>query len=460
MRLSHPLRAGILTSLLVGACLFALPAARAAAPAPAPADTLARTVGGTTFTVPKAWTAAIAGAVVRVSAPEADAAIAIVDVGAAADARAAAERAWAAMLPGTRRVPGLVSALPARDGWDERQVLSYDTPPNEHRLVQALALRHGANWVVVASDGSQGTFEKRIGAVVLLQQSVRPAGYQRESFANRPAHALDAARIEALRAFVRDSMRELGVPGASMALLDHGKLVYEGGFGVRELGRPEPVDAHTRFLVASNTKGMTTLLLARLVDEGKLGWDQPVTQLYPEFRLGSEETSRKVLVRHLVCACTGLPRKDLEWIFNTSPTSPATNTFALLAATEPTSAFGEVFQYNNLMASAAGYVAAHVLYPDLELGAAYDKAMQAKIFDPLGMDETTFDFARALAANHASGHAMGLDGQPAVAAMNLNYAAIPSRPAGGAWSSAHDMIKYVADELSLGVLPDGGRLVS
>lgn len=61
-------------------------------------------------------------------------------------------------------------------------------------------------------------------------------------------------------------------------------MVFEGGFGVRELGKPARVDKDTQFGIASNTKGMTTLLLARLVDEGKLTWDTPVTQVYPGFK--------------------------------------------------------------------------------------------------------------------------------------------------------------------------------
>ena len=119
-----------------------------------------------------------------------------------------------------------------------------------------------------------------------------------------------------------------------------------------------------------------------------------------------------------------------------------------------------MFQYNNLMASAAGFIGGHLAYPNLEIGAAYDKAMQTQIFDPLGMSETTFDMTRALGGDHASPHSMGLDGAEHVASMDLNYEIIPYRPAGGAWSSVHDMIKYVRDELDEGKLPDGRRLVS
>jgi len=128
-------------------------------------------------------------------------------------------------------------------------------------------------------------------------------------------------------------------------------------------------------MAASNTKGMTTLLLAMLADEKKLQWDQPVTQLYPSFKLGDADTTRQVLVHHLVCACTGLPRQDLEWLFEFKDATPASS-LASLGTMQPTSRFGELFQYSNLMAAAAGYVGAHLYDPSRDLGAAYDDAME------------------------------------------------------------------------------------
>jgi CubicO group peptidase (beta-lactamase class C family) len=128
---------------------------------------------------------------------------------------------------------------------------------------------------------------------------------------------------------------------------------------------------------------------------------------------------------------------------------------------QPTSKFGELFQYSNPMASAAGYTAGHVLYPDLELGAAYDKAMQAQVFDPLGMTSTTFDFDRALkSADRSWAHSPNVDGQPSKAVMELNWSVIPQRPAGAAWSSVRDMLRYVQMELDEGMLPDGSRYIA
>jgi CubicO group peptidase (beta-lactamase class C family) len=427
----------------------------------APAAATGHTSAGATFSLPPGWTERnLSSSVVVLDAPENDAHLAIVDITKAADARAAVKSAWQLYRGGESHAFKLLTSLPARNGWEELANVDYETSPNEHLDVFTRASRKGADWTVTILDGNEGTVEKRAGQVNLVMQSLRPAGYSKENFAGRQAHPWDSTRVQALLDFVKQAASELKVPGVGLALIDHGKIVYEGGVGVRETGKPQPVDAHTRFMIASNTKGMSTLLLARLVDQGKFTWDEPVTQVYPAFRLGSAETTSKVQMRHLVCACTGVPRKDFEWLFTgTAQTSPAT-TFTFLAATEPTSRFGEVFQYNNLMATAAGYIGAHIVHPDRELGAAYDAAMQDMIFDPLGMHDTMFSIDKALAADHASPHGEDVDGGLHVLKMDINRAIAPFRPAGGAWSSPHDMILYVRDELTEGVLPDGKRLVS
>src|ERR1035437_11098409 len=154
-----------------------------------------------------------------------------------------------------------------------------------------------------------------------------------------------------------------------------------------------------------------------------------------------------------------MPRQDLEWIFEYGNMTPESS-LALLGTMQPTSKFGELFQYSNLMAAAAGYTGAYVLYPQTESGAAYDRAMQSYVFDPLAMKSTTFDFARALSANHATAHSPDADGKPAKALTAINYAVIPLRPAGGAWSSVRDMLKYVSMELAEGKLPDGTTYIS
>ena len=391
------------------------------------------TPGGATFTVPSGWSIANGTHLAILQPPESDTHVIIFDAQ-AGNAKAAVESAWTTYKPDFKRPLKLVTPRPPHEGWEERQVFDYETSPNERAVVEALALRAGTAWTVVILDGTEPTVEKRSAPINLVFGSIRPKGYQREIFAGRQPHPLDASRIAQIKEFVQNSMQQLGVPGVSLALMDHGKIVYEGGLGVRELGKPEKVDQNTLFMAASNTKGMTTLLLAELVDEKKLRWDQPVIEVYPAFKLGDADTTKKILVKNLICACTGLPRQDLEWLFEYKNATPDSE-LKLLGTMQPTSKFGEVFQYSNLMATAAGYIGAHLVYPDRDLGAAYDSAMQEKIFNPLGMKSTTFDYAKALAGNHASPHGDDVDGKTRVASMDINYSIVPARPAGGVWTS-------------------------
>ncbi len=434
------------------------PAEAPAAPQTLAADTSRTTQAGATYTAPGGWSAADKGALTVLTPPEGDSHVAIASVE-APDAQAAVDAAWKLYRPDMKRPLKLVTPRPGREGWDERQVFDYETSPNERAVAQAIAYRKGNGWTVVMLDGTEPTFEKRLAPTGLVIGSLRPAGYARESFAGRKAHPLDAARIETLKAFVQSAMGQLGVPGVGLAFIDGGKVVWEGGLGVRELGKPQKVDAHTLFIAASNTKGMTTLLLSRLVDRHRIRWDEPVVQAYPTFKLADPDITRQVLIKHLICACTGMPRQDLEWIFEGGPAKPS-STFDLLATMKPTTRFGEVFQYSNLMASAAGYIGGHLYAPKLEVGRAYDRAMRELVFTPLGMRETTFDFRTALRGNHASPHGEDADGKMRVSDQSANYTVVPYRPAGGVWTSAHDFARYALLELSKGTLPGGKRLVS
>src|SRR5262249_50621334 len=156
--------------------------------------------------------------------------------------------------PDAKRPLKRVTPSPGREGWDEQQVFDYETSPNERVVVQAIAVRAGTKWTVVIRDGTAVTFHRRYAPAELIINSLRPKGYQRETFAGRKPHRLDAERIAQLKEFVETSMKELGIPGASLALIDNGKVVYQGGFGVRELGKPEKVDENTLFMAGSNTK--------------------------------------------------------------------------------------------------------------------------------------------------------------------------------------------------------------
>jgi CubicO group peptidase (beta-lactamase class C family) len=436
------------------------------APAPAPdrsapevlaADTPETTSLGATFIAPAAWTLSVQGPATVLTAPEGDSHIVFVDSH-APDADGALAAAWAA-YGGSPKWPLKVAVdRPDKDGWSSRKNYEYQTSPNEKRAVEVSVRRAGDVWNAAILDMTDAVEEKRGAALSLVFGRLLPKGYTVESFAGKTPNRLDDAHIATLTSWVQMAMEKLGVPGVSIGLVQDGKVVFSGGFGVRELGKKDKPDGDTLYMIASNTKAMTTLLLAKLVDQKKLTWDTPVTSVLPTFKLGDDQITSQLKLRHLVCACTGLPRQDLEWLFQFKGMTPD-RAMATLATVKPTSKFGEMFQYSNLLAGAAGFVGGHVLYPKLELGKAYDEAMKTQVFDPLGMSATTFDYAKALRGNHASPHAPDVDGKASHADLAVDYAVIPLRPAGAAWSSVNDVLKYVQAELAQGALPGGATYI-
>ena len=422
------------------------------------ADAPHTTAGGHRFLVPAGWSLSNKGPAQILTPPETGSQIALVEV-AAATADAAVAAAWKTLGAEPRWPLKLASERPARDGWSEVRVYRYEAPSAEKRTVIARALRYGERWTVALHDIDNAVGEKRDTQIEVIHGGLWAKGYARESFAGRKAHKLDAARLATLTGFVDEARQRFDVPGVALGIVQDGKVVFAGGFGERELGKADKVDKKTLFFAASNAKPLTTLMLAKLVEAGKFAWDTPVTSVYPDFRLGDAETTRAVRMRHLLCACTGMPRQDMEWIFGADDATPA-SVMQGLASMRPTSRFGELYQYSNPMGAAAGYVGGQALYPGREFGAAYDEAMQKLVFDPLRMKSTTFDFARAQRGNHAAPHARNIDGATERASMGINYAGIPTRPEGGVWSNVEDLLRYVQMELDRGMLPDGRRYIA
>lgn len=299
-----------------------------------------------------------------------------------------------------------------------------------------------------------------LGLAMSLVAAVTPAdAAQPAADPARKAHRLDAARIERLTRFVETSRQALGVPGISLGIVQDGQTLFAGGFGVRELGKPEKVDADTLYLVASNTKPLTTLMLAKLVDEGRLDWETPVADIEPRFRLADAEATRRVRVKHLLCACTGLAYRNLDWEFAPRD-APPTLAFDILARMGPTRPFGSTYSYSNPIAAAGGLVGGHVAYPELELGQAYDQAMASRVFGPLGMTRSTFDFDHAMRGNYARGHGVTPNGELALVDPARERQMHAVRPTGGAWSNVSDLLAYVRMELAGGRLDDGTRYIS
>ena len=113
-----------------------------------------------------------------------------------------------------------------------------------------------------------------------------------------PASARAQAKpFAGLDDYIASAMKDWKVPGVAVGIVRNDSVVYMKGFGVRTLGRPEKVDEHTLFALASDSKQFTGMLMAMLVDDGKIRWDAPLTTYLPTLKFGDDVLTRELTVR-------------------------------------------------------------------------------------------------------------------------------------------------------------------
>lgn len=241
------------------------------------------------------------------------------------------------------------------------------------------------------------------------------------------------------------------VPGIAVAVVKDGNLVMAKGYGVRKLGSPEPVTRDTLFGVASNTKAFTAALLAMLVDEGKLAWDDPVTKHLPWFQMADPYITREMTVRDLLVHRSGLAlgAGDLMYF---PPSNLSEDEIARRLRHVPIGAsFRSRYAYDNILYLVAGKVIESVS------GKAWHVFLRERIFEPLGMSRT-LPLLRLLPPNEniAMPHARGERGLEVLQPSSLDNNA----PAASILSSLDDMSKWVIAQLNKGEFAAGKRLFS
>jgi CubicO group peptidase (beta-lactamase class C family) len=422
-------------------------------------DTQLTTRSGATFTAPKGWWITQSPAWLLLEEPDRQLKTWFIETP-EPDAVKAIDAAWQSVAPGftLKRLHDPMRVPPIR-GWDSVTDVDYETRAIDHRAVVAEARRYGATTYVTLIDGDEGALSRRRAQLNAAVWTLFPPGMHEESFAGRTPRPIDDARAKELDAFIESGRNKLQVVGVAVGVVEGGKVVYEKGFGARSLGKKEPVTPSTLFMMGSITKSMTTMMEATLVDAGLLQWDTPVTKLLPAFALGDPDMTSKLALWQTACACTGMPRRDMEFIFEYAHVSPEQRV-ASMKTMKPTTGFGETFQYSNLMVGAGGYAASHAYDPKRSYNDAYSKVMQDKIFGPIGMKSTTFDFAVAQRADHAMPHGQAIDGTVEPIPLAAEDFVTPVRPAGASWSNLKDMERYVMTEMAKGVTPEGKRVVS
>ena len=232
-------------------------------------------------------------------------------------------------------------------------------------------------------------------------------------------------------AYAAQAVRDWKTPGLAVAVVRNDSVVFAKGYGVRTLGRPEPVEATTLFAVGSTTKAMTAAALAMLVDEGRVRLDDPVTKYLPTFELADPYVTRELTVRDLLTHRSGLPTADGLWY--ASPASFDT-LMRRLRNVKPARSLRSGYAYQNMMYGAAGAVVAAAS------GVPWGEFVTQRIFRPLGMTRTVAFYAQgARLPNVATPHAEVDDTLRPIAHRNIDNIG----PAGSVYSSAADMARWM-----------------
>lgn len=269
-----------------------------------------------------------------------------------------------------------------------------------------------------------------LAALVLLTGSVQAgaAGSTRNG----------AAENASLDRIVDATIARYHLPGIAVGVIRDGKVIYTRTAGELVAGSGQKVDAHTLFKIASNSKAMTTALLGRLVDQGKLRWDDPVTKYLPQFRMHDPWVTQQMRVADLLTHSSGLPEGGGDLMLWPEPNAfTRADIIHGLQYIKPGYSFRSQYQYDNLLYVVAGEVAAAAG------GAPYETLMHREVFEPLGLSrcqvgEWNRDAVGNVAQPHRDEHGRNI----AIREDGAIVPAITSDAAGGIRCDLDDMLSW------------------
>lgn len=246
------------------------------------------------------------------------------------------------------------------------------------------------------------------------------------------AQALPAEdpRFERLAVTVNEKMKEHGVPGVALGVLEKGRITTRG-FGVTSVSNPLPVRDETLFQVGSISKTFTGTLIMHLVETGKLRLEAPVRDYIPAFRVKDEAASREATVRTLLTHGGGW---EGDFFADTGEGDDAlAKVVERMAGLEQVAPVHTVWSYNNV-----GFLVAGRLI-ELATGKPYEQALEELLLEPLELRNTFIFPADVMTYRFAVGHA----GPPDRMTVRGPWALPRSlRPAGGVITSIRDLLRY------------------
>ncbi|MBB3149443.1 CubicO group peptidase (beta-lactamase class C family) [Phyllobacterium trifolii] len=272
--------------------------------------------------------------------------------------------------------------------------------------------------------------------VVLV--GIAPIASQAQSFEHATKGKILAA-LPKLEEAAQQVIANGGVPGISIAVVYQDEVVYLKGFGVREEGKSDLVDADTVFQLASFSKPMASTVVAAIVSEGVASWDSRIVDIDPSFQLYDAYPTAQVTVRDLFSHRSGLPGgagNELEEIGYDRDAI-----LQRLRQVKPSSSFRSEYSYSNFGLTAGAVAVAKAA------GMSWENAADAKLYKPLGMSSTSSRYADFLTRTNRATLHVPLDGKwRALAKRDPD----PQSPAGGVSSDARDLAQWMRLQLGNG----------
>ncbi|MEN6619509.1 MAG: serine hydrolase [Rikenellaceae bacterium] len=258
------------------------------------------------------------------------------------------------------------------------------------------------------------------------------------------AQQISSADIDKL---VERTMKTFDVPGIAVAVVKDGKVIHSRGYGVSSLITMQKTDENTLFAIASNSKAFTSAALGILIDEGKLKWNDLVTDYIPEFKMYNPYVTEEFTIKDLLThrSGLGLGAGDLMvW--------PDSSDFTLkdiihnLRYLKPVSGFRTKYDYDNLLYIVAGEVVARAS------GMSWEEFVENRIMLPLGMNRSAACYRRLKDKTNVIDAHVEIDGKVQAVPMLLKEIA---NSAGGIYSSVADMSKWAIMQMNDGKYGEG-----
>jgi CubicO group peptidase (beta-lactamase class C family) len=249
-----------------------------------------------------------------------------------------------------------------------------------------------------------------------------------------------------LDAYIAKAVMTWKIPGMSVAIVRNDSVIYAKGFGTLSAQNHAAVNEQTLFEIGSSSKAFTATLVAMLVSDGKIRWEDHLTDYLPGFRLYDPVANEAVTIRDALTHRSGIARGELAWLGSGIGRDEVLHRIRFL---KPESPFRSKYSYQNMMFLAAGQAAGKAG------GSTWDELVRQRIFEPLGMTSSVTTSKGLAATNVARPH--GLDHDTALVEPMFDGDNIG--PAGAILSNAKDMGQWLRFQLSDGVV-SGKRLVN